>query len=93
MRSRVVHRSDANQDAIIGALKRCGVQVEVIGSPVDLMVCCRGETSLMEVKNPDGKDKLTAAQVAFIARWPGKIHVVRSIDEALRAVLGEKVMA
>lgn len=84
---------DANQAEIVKALKFAGVQVEVIGKPVDLMVCCRGETSLVEVKNPDGKDQLTKDQVEFIGRWPGKVHIVRSAAEALRAVLGEKAFA
>ena len=74
-------------------LRQCAVSVEIIGKPVDLLICCRGETSLMEVKNPDGKDTLTKDQVEFIARWPGVVHVVRSVDEAIRAVLGEKVLA
>lgn len=84
---------DSNQAEIVDALRRCGVSVEIIGKPVDLLLCCRGETSLMEVKNPDGKDQLTKDQVEFIARWPGKVHVVRSKEEAIREVLGEKVLA
>src|SRR6188768_1866924 len=84
---------DANQSAIVDALRRIGVQVEPIGKPVDLLVCHRGVTSLMEVKNPDGKDTLTKDQVEFMARWPGAVFVVRSVDDAMRAVLGEKVMA
>ncbi len=72
--------------------------MEIIRQPVDLLVCCRGETSLMEIKNPDRtsddpKSRLTKAQIEFIARWPGKIHVVRSEEEAIRAVLGEGVLA
>lgn len=84
---------DANQAEIVGALRSCSVSVEIIGKPVDLLLCCRGETSLMEVKNPDGKDELTKEQIEFIARWPGKVHIARSKEEAIRAVLGEKVLA
>lgn len=79
---------DANQADIIEALRSIGVQVEVIGQPLDLLICHRSETSLMEIKNPDGKDALTKAQVEFIARWPGKIFIVRSRDDALEQVLG-----
>lgn len=91
-------RKDNNQTAIIDALKKVGVSVEIIGKPVDLLLCCRGEVSLMEIKNPDRtsedpESRLTKAQVEFIARWPGKIHIVRSEEEAIRAVLGEKVLA
>ena len=84
---------DSNQQAIVDALRRVGVQVEVIGKPLDLLICCRGETALLEVKNPDGGDRLTRDQVEFIARWPGKIHIARSVDEALRLVLGAEAMA
>lgn len=84
---------DKNQPAIVEALKRVGVAVELIKKPVDLLICHRGETSLMEVKNPDGFDRLTKDQVEFIARWPGKVHIVRSPEEAIRAVLGEKALA
>lgn len=91
-------RTDSNQAAVIDALKKVGVSVEIIGQPFDLLVCCRGETSLMEVKNPERtsenpESRLTKGQIEFIARWPGKIHVVRTPEEAVRAVLGEKVMA
>lgn len=87
-------RTDANQQEVINALERCGVSVEVIGKPVDLLVCCRGVTSLVEVKNPNrdrGGDGLTKAQVEFIQRWPGAIFVVSSPVEAVRAVLGPEV--
>jgi hypothetical protein len=80
---------DANQSDIVDALRKIGVSVEILGKPLDLLICHRGETSLMEVKNPEGKDEYTKDQVEFIARWPGKIHVVRSVREALTAVLGE----
>lgn len=85
-------KSDSNQTEIVKALRRVGVSVEVIGKPVDLLICHRGETALMEVKNPDGRDELTKDQVEFIARWPGKLHIVRSIGDALTAVLGAQVM-
>lgn len=83
---------DKNQAAIVDALKKIGVSVEYIKKPVDLLVCHRGETSLMEVKNPEGFDRLTKDQVEFIARWPGKLHIVRTVDEAIRAVIGEAVL-
>ena len=86
-------RVDNNQQAIVDALKRVGVSVEIIGKPVDLLICCRGETALLEVKNPDGGDRLTKDQVAFIARWPGRVIVAHSVDEALRLVLGREAMA
>lgn len=86
--NRYAAKIDANQPDIIEGLKKCGISVEFIKKPVDLLVCCRGETSLMEIKNPDG-GRLTKDQVEFIARWPGKIHVVETLEEALTALLGE----
>jgi hypothetical protein len=91
-------RIDSNQRAIIDALEAVGVTVEVIGKPVDLLLCCRGVTSLMEVKNPDRtssdpESRWTKAQVEFIARWPGKVHFARTPEDAVRLVLGEEVMA
>lgn len=75
------------------ALRRCGISVEIIGKPVDLLIHNpRGGTSVMEVKNPDGRDELTKEQIEFIARWPGPVHVVRSIEEALTAALGKEAM-
>jgi hypothetical protein len=82
---------DSNHTEIVRALRQLGVSVENIKKPVDLLVCYRGITSLMEVKGTDGR--LTKDQVEFIARWPGQIFVVRNVDEAIRALLGDKVLA
>jgi hypothetical protein len=86
-------KTDANQTAIVGRLRACGVFVEVIGKPVDLLVWHRGVPSLMEVKNRDGKNQLTKEQVEFIARYPGDVHIVHDEGEALLAVLGKEVLA
>ena len=83
-------RTDANQAEIIKALKSIGVSVEYIKLPLDLLVCHKGETALMEVKMPG--EQLNKNQVEFIATWPGKVHVVRSPEEAVRAVIGEEAM-
>ena len=83
---------DANQAAVVHALRACGVSVEYIKKPLDLLVCCRGVTSLVEIKNPDGFNRLTKDQVEFIARWPGTVHIVRSPAEAVAAVLGKEAM-
>ena len=82
---------DKNQPAIVLTLRSLGVAVEIIGKPVDLLCWHRGKYYLLEVKNPDGFDRLTKEQVEFIERWPGEVHIVRSVDEAVRAVLGEEV--
>ena len=86
-------RTDDNQDVIVKALRQIGVAVEVIKKPVDLLVHYRGETALMEVKNADGFDRFTKDQVEFIARWPGKIHVVRTVTEAIAVMVGKEALA
>jgi hypothetical protein len=85
---------DANQDAIVKALRQLGVQVEIIGKPVDLL-CCRQDKQMfvLEVKNRDGRDQLTQDQKDFIASWPADVHIVYTPDDAIRAVMGDKVMA
>lgn len=85
-------RTDKNQDEIVRTLRQMGVSVEIIGKPVDLLVWFRGETSLMEVKNPSRtseqpQSRWTKDQVEFIARWPGKVHVVQSVGEAVEALM------
>jgi hypothetical protein len=90
-----VHRYDAkidaNQPDIIKALEACAVKVYVMKKPVDLL-CCRQDKQLflLEVKNPDGLDRITKEQAEFMAVWPGDVHIVRTPEEALRAVLGEQ---
>lgn len=102
--------NDKNQPRIIGALRKLGITVEVIGKPLDLLInarfCCPhcskeiagGRTTLMEVKNPertsaDPESRLTKAQIEFIARWTGRIDIVRTEEDAIRAILGENVLA
>lgn len=82
-------RIDGNQTAIIEALEKCAVKVYIISEPVDLL-CCRQDKQLflLEVKNPAGFDTITKKQAAFLEAWPGDVHIVRSPQEALRAVLG-----
>lgn len=84
---------DANQPAIIKALEACAVKVYVLGKPVDLL-CCRQDKQLflLEVKNPDGFNRITKEQADFMLTWPGDVHIVRTPDEAIRAVLGEEVL-
>ena len=80
-------RVDANQAEVVEALRSCGVAVEIIGFPVDLLCCDqRGVVHLVEIKTEEGK--LTKQQVEFIATWPGTVHIVRGPQEALKAVVG-----
>lgn len=79
---------DDNQTDIVERLRSCGIFVEIIGKPVDLLAYHRGVLHLIECKNPDGRDRTTKEQAEFYVRYPGHVHIVRSPDEAVYAILG-----
>ena len=83
-------RVDANQDAVVSALRAAGASVYVIGRPVDLAVGIRGTTILMEVKNPEskyGKNGANENQLKFMATWNGgPVALVDGPESALRAI-------
>lgn len=86
-----IHRIDANQPAIIKALKAIGCSVDIIEEPVDLLVGFRKRTVAMEVKNPESKDwKLTTKQERFFAEFNGEAYIVEDEGQAIRAMLGSK---
>jgi Holliday junction resolvase len=85
---------DANQTAVVAALRQAGAVVHSLaavgkGMP-DLMVLMRGTTMLMEVKDGakvKSKQKLTPAQIEFHRTWTGgPLSVVDSPEAALRAI-------
>jgi hypothetical protein len=80
-------RADGNQTAIVQALRAVGALPYYIKEPCDLIVGYRGKNTLLEIKNREGR--LTKSQVEFIATWPGQIEVVYTVEEALKAVIGE----
>jgi hypothetical protein len=86
-------RTDSNHQAIVDALRGVGVHVESIGKPVDLLCSYRDSWFVVEIKNAEGKNQLTKEQVEFIGRSQGPVHIVRTPDEAIAAVLGKEVMA
>lgn len=85
-------KRDANHTAIVQALKAAGCSVLDLsalgaGAP-DLLVARQGRVILMEVKNPDGRDRVEPHQLAWHAAWRGPpVAVVRSVAEALAAIL------
>lgn len=83
-------RVDANQDAIVSALRAAGAFVYVIGQPVDLLIGHRGATVLMEVKNPKsayGKKGANPNQLSFMEAWlGGPVSLVDGPEAALRAI-------
>jgi threonine synthase len=83
---------DANQKAIVKALEQIpGVTVVPIGKPLDLLIGYGGITHIVEIKNPNGKDKVNQAQQEFIDTWTGRTpEVARTVDEVL-TIIGASV--
>lgn len=84
---------DANQSAIVAALRKCGCTVTLLhkvgqGCP-DLLVGSRGINVLLEVKDgakSPSKQSLTPAQVEWHRDWRGQVAVVRTWQEAVAYV-------
>ena len=86
-------RVDANQPMIVAGLRAAGcivAQAHAVGGGFpDLVVGCRGQTFLLEVKDgdkPPSARKLTTAQVDWHEEWRGHVAVVCNLAEALDAV-------
>jgi hypothetical protein len=81
-------RIDANQAAIVAALRAQGASVYLIKLPVDLLVGYGGKTALVEVKNPNsryGRAGLNTNQQDWLASWKGgPAAIVDSVDAAQR---------
>lgn len=89
---------DANQPAIVEALRKAGASVLSLaklgeGCP-DLLVATAvpsrsSRTVLLEVKDgskPPSARKLTDDERRFFATWVGEVYVVTSVEEALACV-------
>lgn len=94
--TRYAKATDANQRAIVTALRRAGALVHDLsaageGTP-DLLVGWRRQLLLFEVKDgsePPSARALTTAQQVFHRAFAGyPVHVVESVDDALRVLLG-----
>lgn len=92
--SRYARRVDANQTQVVAALRKVGALVHPLsrvgdGVP-DLLVSYRCELHLLEVKDgtlPPSRRALTPDEAEWHQRWAGpRVHVVTSVDEALRAI-------
>lgn len=84
---------DANQDAIVTALRAAGASVQSIaavgGGVPDLLVGFRGANLLIECKDgnkPPSARRLTEDQRKWLAAWRGDWTVVLSPDDALKAI-------
>ena len=80
-------KRDANEREIVDALVKAGATVARLDQPVDLLVGFRGQTFLLEVKNPNGKNRLQKSQVEFLDTWNGApVAIVHDTGEALTAI-------
>ena len=86
-------RVDANQDAIVSALRAAGASVQplsAVGQGVpDLLIGFRGVNLLMEVKDgakPPSARRLTEDQIQWHGAWNGPVCVVDGPEAALRAI-------
>ena len=83
---------DANQPAIIEALKHCGAKVLVLsamgGGVPDLFVTVGYRFTFVEVKSTPATWSLdprsAPAQADFAKDWP--VRTIRSVDEAIQMV-------
>lgn len=84
---------DANHAAIVQALRDVGASVQSLaevgkGCP-DILAGFRGVNFVLEVKRPDAAKKrreLDGVQRAWHDGWRGSVHVVLSVDDALRVI-------
>ena len=81
-------RSDANQAEIVAALRQVGASVVVLSRVgqgcADLACGIRGRTFFLEVKTDKGE--LTPAEKNFMEGWRGHYAIVRTPEEALKAI-------
>ena len=76
---------DKNEPAIIQALVAVGATVQQADF-CDLVVGFRGQNYLIEVKNPEGKNKIEESQAKLLETWRGQYEIVKTADEALRVI-------
>jgi Holliday junction resolvase len=81
---------DEQQAEIVAALRAVGASVVSLASVgkgcPDLLVGYCGRNTLLEVKDPKRRNRLTAAQVDWHRLWKGRVAVVTTVDEAWIAV-------
>ena len=75
------NKRDANEPAIVEALRAAGLSVVSMDTPADLLIGYGGCTYIAEIKAAKGK--LTKSQAAFYVTWQGNVTVLRSVDDAL----------
>ena len=84
------HKTDDNQQEIIDALRAIGasiVDLSAVGRGCPDLACgFRGQVFILEIKNPNTKGKLSTNQKVWHKNWNGQVAVVRTVEEAFRAI-------
>ena len=84
------HKTDDNQQEIIDALRAIGASVQDLSAVgkgcADILVGHWGKNYLLEIKNPETKGKLNMLQKVWHKNWHGQVAVVRTVEEAFRAI-------
>ena len=79
-------RTDANQAAIVKALRDAGCYVWILGLPVDILVGYDNRVYLCEIKDGPSK-QLTRLQQDFFGNWTGgSLYRINSVEDALRMI-------
>jgi len=91
---RATYRVDANQPAIVAALRDIGATVQHLhmvgdGCP-DILVGYKGRTYVMEIKATP-KSRLTDDERAWHEDWRGTVFVVTSPEQAVEIVTDDLV--
>lgn len=88
-----ISKVDANQPAIVKALRALGCSVQSLaaigkGCP-DLLVARNGRLTLMEIKDgtkPPSQRRLTDDEIEWIQKWKSPVHIVEDVDDAIAAM-------
>lgn len=88
MSRRYLCKVDANQPAIVEAIRRAGATVmdmHILGEgKPDIAIGHGGLTIIAEIK--DGDKKLTPDEQEFHNTWTGGVYLIRNVEDALNAV-------
>ncbi len=79
---------DSNHSALVDALERAGIVVldmSFVGAGFpDVIVCRRGTTLLVEIKNPQtqyGKKGMNSRQKEWAQDWPAPVYVLKTLQD------------
>jgi len=73
-------KRDANEKEIVDYLKKRGLSVERLNTPLDLLVGYNKRNYLVEIKMP--KKHMNDKQIKFTESWKGQLVVINSIEQA-----------